>query len=365
MFSSVISQPTHQLIIKGRVLNESRHRVKGVTLTLYKNNKKVIEKVTEINGRFHFTLEMNSKYELVGSKEAYLTNKYEFSTFVPSNVRPSVGLDWEFKFDIVLYEFVEGMTSTEPTLAEIGYDQGNNLFDYDEEYTAVRKSLLERSIDQIKAENEAKAIKRKKDEEEAEAKRIAEEEAWIAEGERLAKEDEIRNAEKERLAREAEATRAEEERIAKEKAEKKAEEERLANEAAAKKAEEERLAAEEAARKKAAEREAQRQAVADRMAKEAAKTRAYFIFLAEKARTEEEMAIRTAKAAEAFLQRKTDDSRVNANKEILEKEKEDIKIIELIDYEIKTTSKRRFLEEIADSKLRLKKEASLQMMNDK
>ena len=159
MASPVRSQDKYLLKISGKVIDKkSRDKIEGVRLTLYIDNALVDEKITTKNGKFNFDLKLNTLYVLQATKQSYINSKYEFNTNVPQDVGPESGIFWRFPCDIALLPSFGDMKSKK-LLSKVGYEIKNNRFDYDAEYTAVVKSNLESSYEQLKAKKLKKPLK--------------------------------------------------------------------------------------------------------------------------------------------------------------------------------------------------------------
>ena len=155
------SQNKARLMIKGCVIDENNKKIMGAKLTLYKNSRKVYTKTTSSTGKFEFALETNYKYRneyiLEVIKKSYPVKKYKFSTFVPSDARPSGEKYWIFHFDIRLVKPLKGRESSVSNsfFAYVGYDVKKNLFAFDKEDIPVVKPILVSSYDQVTNSDEA------------------------------------------------------------------------------------------------------------------------------------------------------------------------------------------------------------------
>ena len=145
MFSSAVSQDTKRLIIQGYVLDKNNQKLVGTILILYKNGKKIDEKTTSGNSKFLFYLQLNSTYAIEARKQFYTIKRYNFSTYVPKDASPAFGASWFYMFNIILPP--KSNEEIDPSLRDIhltnvGYDQKNNKFYHDIEYTdAVKEEV--------------------------------------------------------------------------------------------------------------------------------------------------------------------------------------------------------------------------------
>lgn len=104
------------LLIEGTVKQElynqdkDEHNLHKVVITILDENNKIVEKYhSNVHGKFNAKLKLRRQYQMVLSKNGFVTKKFIVDTSLPKERTSSYVL----RFDILLFEIIKGLDITE------------------------------------------------------------------------------------------------------------------------------------------------------------------------------------------------------------------------------------------------------------
>lgn len=127
---------------KGQIFCKS-NTLKGATVEIFDQTEKVIEDVTNSNGKFNLKLKEGKIYMLKASKEKYVTK-----TIIITAISGDDSGSDQFAFDIALdkereFRYVKESLDDKP-VAHIFYDEKKDGFNWDKDLTQERKEKVEK-----------------------------------------------------------------------------------------------------------------------------------------------------------------------------------------------------------------------------
>lgn len=136
------SKAQGNLEVLGSVMLDGKG-VEGAEIKIKKGNEEVDKVVTSNGGKYILNLDLNAEYTIIFSKTGAISKSVMVDTKVPPSAVTTV---FSFKFKIDLFKQVEGVDAgdkLDKPVAKIGYSELYEDFDYDQKYSAARKSELE------------------------------------------------------------------------------------------------------------------------------------------------------------------------------------------------------------------------------
>ncbi len=141
------------LTLKGTIKVE-RSGLSGAKVLVFQKGVQIKSYPADSKGKFEFSIDLNSEYEIVISKQGYYSKRLYFNTNVPKD---ELGV-WKYPFMVSMIPVVEGFDASllDKPIGKIMYVDKNGTFDYDEDYTFNMLKQLEALMKQYeKARHEA------------------------------------------------------------------------------------------------------------------------------------------------------------------------------------------------------------------
>lgn len=345
-FSSafVCGQKNGEFLLMGSVLENEAMKLEGATVTVYEDEEKIFDTITSKKGRYELTLQMNKDYTIEFSKSGYVSKSISVSTDPPGTCTirkwsDDIGAEVSlfkfvpgvnyamFKRPIAYFEFTEKCSfQKDEVFADKVKAMQNKVRD---QVTEVQKQVVKNSDveDKVKQEQEKQKVT---DDKYKQLIASADEEFNDKnyDGAKLIYTEALK-LKPGQLYPETQLTRIEGLLAEKQKALEKQKQEEAT----------------------ALKNKKDKEKPEDEEVKEAPKTIAEKTPVAEDAKKDE-------KKTEALLQRLSDDSAIKAANAELERQREIERTNDLKSILAYTNAKRIFLEEIADSKMKMKQQAA-------
>ncbi len=148
MYLGLVGQ-TGSLQVTG-LLRDGWKPIKGCVIQLYSQGALLMIQVTDVRGKFNFTLELNREYQMVFTAYKYVTKTVSINT----KVEEFEIQDWSFWFNLDLFPEIPGIDYTlfQIPIAKIFYNPTWREFDYDISYSEKIKKLGDKTLEMVKKE---------------------------------------------------------------------------------------------------------------------------------------------------------------------------------------------------------------------
>lgn len=141
--SALLIQGGSTMKIYGKVLQPNSKPLENAEIQILHNNKPTKEGQTSKNGKFSFSISLNTEYVFVVKCEGYIQKSVELYTSVPDKF---IKNDHEYEFDVKLMKYSDKL-DIEVMLKPVGlvfFNDEKKYWDYNKEYTIAYKKEIDK-----------------------------------------------------------------------------------------------------------------------------------------------------------------------------------------------------------------------------